>query len=450
MNKKVFVIGHREPDTDSICSALALAELKNRQLSEHGGDIPMSPSYGLPVEGEVCYEAVRAGALNAETRFVLDTFGVQAPALLKDARVQISDIDYSVVDPVRSDMSLRRAWMRMRDVKKSTLAVAGEDGGMEGLITTSDIAKSYMAVFDTQILGIAHTPFENILDTLDAELVVGDPASVIDGGKVSIAAANTDIMGQVIDAGDVVILGNRYEAQLCAIECGAAMIIVCDGAAVSRTIRKVAATRNCAVVSTPYDTYAAARLINQSLPVAHFMTRSPLRFNEKSFLDDITEIMTTERFRDFPVIDDEGRYLGMISRRNLIDHDRKQVILVDHNARSQSVTGIAEADILEIVDHHRLSTIETIRPVVMRNQPVGSTAAIVYQIFLENGLEIGPVTAGLLCSAILSATKFFSTAECTPMDEAAALALAKIAGIEPESFAAAMFEAGSRVEEEGR
>jgi manganese-dependent inorganic pyrophosphatase len=247
-----------------------------------------------------------------------------------------------------------------------------------------------------------------------------------------------------VSEGDVVILGNRYEAQLCAIEQKASMIIVCDGAPVSKTIRKIAAANDCAVISTGYDTYAVARLINQSLPIRYFMTTEKLiAFQENSYIDDIRDIMMKARIRDFPIVTEDYRYTGMISRRNLIDMDKKQLILVDHNEPDQGIAGIQEAEILEIADHHKLGTIETIKPVVVRNQPVGCTATIVYQMYVENNIEISPSIAGLLCSAIISDTLLFRSPTCTPIDKIVALKLAEIAGINPETHAVAMFDAGS-------
>ena len=435
--KIIYISGHRNPDTDSICSAMALADLKNkisaRQVADEHAD-------------RVVYKAVRAGHLNQETRYVMKAFDVTAPTYMRDARTQIKDIFDDKTQSVSGNISLRQAWKTMRAVKKATLAITDSKGHLEGLISTGDIAKSYMAVFDNCILAQAHTPYVNIIDTVEGELLAGDAKQCVTSGKVVISTANTEIIKDHIDAGDVVILGNRYEAQLCALEQHAAVIIVCDGAPVSRTIRKIAGDNGCAVISTAYDTYAVARLINQSLPVSYFMTKENLVvFKENSYVDDIKDIMMKERIRDFPVVTEDDCYAGMISRRNLIDMNKKKFILVDHNEADQAINGIEETEIVEIIDHHKLGTIETIKPVNVRNQPVGCTATIIYQMYIENDIEISKTVAGLLCSAIISDTLLFRSPTCTMVDQAAAEALARIAGIDMEEHAKEMFNAGSNL-----
>ena len=277
-------------------------------------------------------------------------------------------------------------------------------------------------------------------------MVVGDSEAYFDRGKVLIAAANPDLMENYIEKHDLVILGNRYESQLCAIEMEAGCIIVCEGAGVSLTIRKLAQERGCAVITTPYDTYTTARLINQSMPISYFMTKENIiEFSEEDYLDDIREIMASKRHRDFPILDSDGKYIGMISRRNLLGAKGKSIILVDHNEKSQAVEGMESADIREIIDHHRLGTVETMSPVFFRNQPLGCTATIIYQMYQENHMEIDKTTAGLLCSAIISDTLLFRSPTCTPIDKAAGLALAQIAGLDIEKYAIDMFSAGSNL-----
>lgn len=438
----VFVIGHRNPDTDSICSAIALANLKNELAKQHR-PVPVSASYSGTELTHVVYKAAMAGKPNNETRYVLSRFGFKAPYLLPDARTQVRDIAYSDAVMVKENISLRSAWQNMRAVSKSTLGVEDEDGNLAGVITTGDIAKSYMAVFDNEILARAKTPYRNIIETLNGELLTGDPDRIVEKGKVRIAAANADIMRQLIDEHDVIITSNRYESQLCAIEQKVDMIIVCDGARVSRTIQMIAKENDCAIVSTPYGTYEAAKLINQSMPVGYFMTRNPVRFRNTDYIDDIRSVMTRERHRDFPVVDSKDHYVGMISRRNLIRMKSKQLILVDHNEPGQAVKGIEEAEVVEIVDHHKLGTVDTVKPIVVRNRPVGCTATIVAKMYEESKVEITPEIAGLLCSAIISDTLLFHSPTCTPLDEKTARHLAEIAGVDPKEHAVAMFDAGS-------
>ena len=424
-----MVIGHRNPDTDSICSAICYANLKQAVTGEE-------------------YMPARAGHVNGETQFVLDYFGAEEPQLVEDVRTQVRDIEIRKTKGVADNISLKRAWNIMQENNVVTIPSVREDGTLEGLITVGDITKTYMNIYDSSILSKANTQYSNIIETLEAELIIGSAEAYFDQGKVLIAAANPDLMEFYIEPHDLVILGNRYESQLCAIEMGADCIIVCEGAAVSMTIKKIAQERVCTIIATTYDTYTAARLINQSMPISYFMTREHLiTFNSDDYIDEIREVMASKRHRDFPILDKDGRYLGMISRRNLLGAKGKQVILVDHNEKNQAVAGIENAEILEIIDHHRLGTIQTMSPVFFRNQPLGCTATIIYQMYQEAGIKVEPKIAGLLCSAIVSDTLLFRSPTCTPVDEMAARALADIAGIDIEKYAMEMFSAGSNLKD---
>ena len=429
LNRKTMVIGHRNPDTDSICSAICYANLKQAVTGEE-------------------YMPARAGHVSGETQFVLDYFGAEEPQLVEDVRTQVRDIEIRKTKGVADNISLKRAWNIMQENNVVTIPSVREDGTLEGLITVGDITKTYMNIYDSSILSKANTQYSNIIETLEAELIIGSAEAYFDQGKVLIAAANPDLMEFYIEPHDLVILGNRYESQLCAIEMGADCIIVCEGAAVSMTIKKIAQERGCTIIATTYDTYTAARLINQSMPISYFMTREHLiTFNSDDYIDEIREVMASKRHRDFPILDKDGRYLGMISRRNLLGAKGKQVILVDHNEKNQAVAGIENAEILEIIDHHRLGTIQTMSPVFFRNQPLGCTATIIYQMYQEAGIKVEPKIAGLLCSAIVSDTLLFRSPTCTPVDEMAARALADIAGIDIEKYAMEMFSAGSNLKD---
>jgi manganese-dependent inorganic pyrophosphatase len=427
LKRKTLVIGHRNPDTDSICSAVCYANLKRAVTGEE-------------------YIPARAGHVNGETRFVLDYFGMEEPALVEDVRTQVRDIEIRKTKGVADNISLKRAWNIMQENNVVTIPAVREDGTLEGLITVGDITKTYMNIYDSSILSKANTQYSNIIETLEADLVIGTADAYFSQGKVLIAAANPDLMEFYIEPHDLVILGNRYESQLCAIEMGADCIIVCEGAGVSMTIKKIAQERGCTIIATTYDTYTAARLINQSMPISYFMTREHLiTFESDDYIDEIRDVMANKRHRDFPILDKDGRYLGMISRRNLLGAKGKRVVLVDHNEKNQAVAGIENAEIMEIIDHHRLGTIQTMSPVFFRNQPLGCTATIIYQMYQEAGVKVEPKIAGLLCSAIVSDTLLFRSPTCTPMDEMAARALAGIAGIEIEKYAMEMFGAGSNL-----
>lgn len=426
--RSISVVGHKNPDTDSICSAIAYARLKRMTTGKN-------------------YVPRRAGHINQETLFVLDKFEVPAPELLDDVRPQVRDTEFRHTQGVKADMSLREAWKLMEDLDVVTLPITTE-GNLDGLITIGDITNSYMNVYDSAILSKAATSYANICKTLEGQIIVGNEEECISQGKVLVAAANPDLMESYINEHDLVILGNRYESQLCAIEMKAGCIVVCDGAPVSLTIRKLATENGCTVISTPFDTFSAARLINLSMPIGYFMKeKGIISFYIDDFIDDIKDIMANKRYRDFPILDKDQNYLGMISRRNLLGLQRKKVVLVDHNEFSQAVDGIDSADIQEIIDHHRIGSLETINPVFFRNQPLGCTATIVYQMYQEADVEIDAQTAGLLCSAIISDTLLYRSPTCTAMDKRAAEELAKIAGIDTKTHAKEMFAAGSALDQ---
>lgn len=427
MEKKTIIIGHKNPDTDSICSAIVYAYFKEQTEKK-------------------TFEPARAGELNEETGFVLNYFGAEVPRLIKNVKTQVKDIEFRRTKGVDRGISIKRAWNLMKELDVPTLPVVNSKGRLEGIITVKDIASSYMNIYDNSTLSKANTKYENILDTLEAELITGDAQKYFNKGKVLIAAANPDIMEQYISEGDLVILGNRYESQLCAIEMGAACIVVCAGADASKTIKKLAQTNNTTVMTTPNDTFAAAGLINQSMPISFFMTSENLiTFSEDDYLDDIKEIMASVRHRYFPVLDKTGKYKGMISRRNLLGAKGKNIILVDHNEKIQAAEGVESANILEIIDHHRLGTISTAGPVYFRNQPLGCTSTIIYQMFKEKNIDVPPQMAGLMCSAIISDTLLFRSPTCTDIDKEAGLSLAKKAGINIEEYANKMFAAASNL-----
>lgn len=424
--KKVWVVGHKNPDTDSICAAISYAYLKNQ--TETGKN----------------YQPKRAGAINAETRYVLDYFKAEEPELVKFAGAQIKDINFRKTAGVGSQISLKRAWETMKKLEVVTLPVTNAAGKLEGIIVTKDIATSYMDVFDNHVLAQARTPYKTIAETLEGNILVGNEHAYFVRGKVVVATSNPEYMADYMEDDDMVILGDREEAQLQAIASNASCIIIGGGLEVSEEVRAEAEKRDCIIITTPFDTFSVARLINQSMPIKQFMTRKNLvTFDIEDYVDEVKETMSKIRHRDFPIINENGNYVGMISRRNLMNMQKKQVILVDHNEKSQAVDGITEAEILEIIDHHRLGSLETMSPVYFRNQPLGCTSTIIYQMYQEKGVEVPKQIAGLLLSAILSDTLMFRSPTCTSLDKTVAEALAEIAGMDIETHAKNMFQAGS-------
>ena len=425
---KVVVIGHRNPDTDSICSAIAYAELKNKTSSL------------------VC-EARRAGRMNQETEFVLKRFGVAPPRMCTDVNPKIRDVDYREMPGIPGSTSLRKAWEIMRDQKIDTLPITSADNELEGIITVKDIATANMDVFDTGVLATSRTTYKNILETLGGTMVVGNENAVCTTGHIRIGTATPEMLENNVEKGDIVILTNRYESQLCAIEKEASLLIICNGAKVGRTIQRIAEETGVAIMTAPCDTYAAGKLMSQCAPISYYMTRDDImKFTLVTPVADVTRVMAKVRHRYFPILDEDGKYCGMVSRRNIIALRKRRIILVDHNEATQAVEGFDQAEILEIIDHHRIGSLETDGPVYFRNQPVGCTATIITQMYDENGVEIRPQIAGLLLAAILSDTLVFRSPTCTPVDVSTAHRLAKIAGVEIDAFASEMFEAGEKLD----
>ena len=421
----VWIIGHKNPDTDSICAAIAYAALKNQTEREQ-------------------YVPKRAGAMNGETQYVLDYFGVEAPEEVYDVGAQVKDINIRRTAGVREGITLKKAWELMQTERVVTLPIVNESRKLVGLISNNDIAMCYMEVSNQESLSQARPRYHNIIETLNGTLLTGNEHGIFMHGKVEVAAGNRERVEEYIAKDDLVILGDRDEMQVRSLELDVSCMIICGGSQVSKQILEMAKSRDCVLISTPYDTFTTARLINQSMPIRSIMTRNNLvTFELDDYVDDIREVMSKERHRDFPVLDENGDYVGMISRRNLLSMQKKRVILVDHNEKTQAVDGISGAEILEIIDHHRLGSLETMSPVFFRNQPLGSTSSIIWSMYQEKGIEVDPKIAGLLCAAIISDTLMFRSPTCTQYDREAAQTLAQIAGIDIETFASNMFRAGS-------
>jgi len=425
--KSTIVIGHKNPDTDSICSAICYAALKRRLTGED-------------------YIPCRAGEINNETAFVLDYFGVEKPQLVESLEPRVSDVQYRHVEGISSDLSLKRAWEHMRDQKIQTVPILSKRGKIRGILTLGDEARYALEDQDPRSLSKAGTPYGNIAMTLWGEVIVGDPEAHFNRGRIVIASETPSVMEDYIDEHDLVILGSRAEVQRLAIERGASCIVVCVGSKVTPAVCKLAEENGCVVIVSPLDMYTCARQITQSVPVGHIMHKENIiTFELDELVEEVRAAVSKLRIRYFPVVDANGRYVGMISQRNLLDIDRRRVILVDHNEKGQAVSGIRSAQVIEVIDHHRIDSVETMNPIYFRNQPLGCTCTIVTLLYREHGVKIEPKIAGLLCSAILSDTLMFRSPTCTPIDESIARELAEIAGIDIEEYAMAMFNAGSKL-----
>ena len=426
--EKIFVIGHKNPDTDSICSAIAYCDIKNRTTQDSK------------------YIAKRAGQINEETEYVLNRFGVQPPGYLSNIGTQVKDMDIRLSPEANKSMSLKNAWDLMQENSIVSLPIREKDGTLEGLITIGDIAKTYMDTTDSYLLSRARTQYQRIAETIGGKVVEGNGHGYFVQGKIMVATANPDKMKEYVEENDMIIMGNREEDHLQAIEQNVSCIIVGLGIEVTEKVLKLAHEKDIIIISSPYDTFTISRLINQSIPVKYIMkTENLVTFNTEDFTDDIQDVMIKHRHRAFPVIDKKGKCIGTISRRNFLDMHRKKVVLVDHNEKDQAVDNIDKAEIMEIIDHHKLGTLQTMQPISFRNQPVGCTGTIMYQMYGEQKLEIPPKIAGLLCAAIISDTLMFRSPTCTPLDEVTARKLAEIASINIEELAQEMFNAGSNL-----
>ena len=428
--EKIFVIGHKNPDTDSICSAIAYCDIKNRTTQDSK------------------YIAKRAGQINEETEYVLNRFGVQPPGYLSNIGTQVKDMDIRLSPEANKSMSLKNAWDLMQENSIVSLPIREKDGTLEGLITIGDIAKTYMDTTDSYLLSRARTQYQRIAETIGGKVVEGNGHGYFVQGKIMVATANPDKMKEYVEENDMIIMGNREEDHLQAIEQNVSCIIVGLGIEVTEKVLKLAHEKDIIIISSPYDTFTISRLINQSIPVKYIMkTENLVTFKTEDFTDDIQDVMIKHRHRAFPVIDKKGKCIGTISRRNFLDMHRKKVVLVDHNEKDQAVDNIDKAEIMEIIDHHKLGTLQTMQPISFRNQPVGCTGTIMYQMYGEQKLEIPPKIAGLLCAAIISDTLMFRSPTCTLQDKMAAGALALIADISIEKFAREMFKAGSNLKD---
>lgn len=427
MHNPIYITGHKNPDTDSICAVIAYSEYKRKKGQD---SIP-----------------VRLGDISRETLFVLKYFSVEIPIYINNIKTQVSDLDFDIISPVAPDISIKTAWSIMKKNNRKVLAISDEDEKLMGIITLSDITRNYLDTMENSILGVSQTSLEIIIETLDAKQINGFDMEFKTSGKVTIAAMTCDFLEPFVEAGDIIITGNRKDSQVKCMELGAACIIVTCGAEVEAEVIEQADKCNCIIIATQYDTFNTARLINQSVPVGFIMSKDNLiSFGLNDYIEDIQAKMLQNRYRSYPVVDREYKIKGFISRYHLMSQRRKQVILLDHNEKSQTIDGIEQAEILEIIDHHRIGDIQTMNPVCFKNEPVGSTATIIATMYFEDGIRPSKKIAGIMCAAIISDTINFKSPTCTRTDIDVASKLSKIAEIDMNEFAVMMFKAGSALE----
>ena len=341
MENVVYVTGHRNPDSDSICAAYGYAALKNKT-----SDLPAVP--------------VRLGSVNRETQFILDYFNVEAPKLLETVKLKVEDLDIDTIEPIKGSLSLKRAWNIMRDNHAKSLPVVDDNGRLKGILSISNLTSSYMEIGDNDILGKSKTSIENIVDTLDAKsLYINKECKTFDG-KIAVTAMLPHSLREIIEKGDIAIVGDRPDVQEALIDINTSLIIITGSHVLGDDLLNEAKSKGVTVISTPYDSFTASRLLLQSVPVEYVMaTENLISFSKDELADDIKGVMAETRYNSYPVIDNEGIVLGTVSRYHLISNHKKKVIQVDHNERGQSVDGLEEAEVLEIIDHHRVADIQT-------------------------------------------------------------------------------------------
>lgn len=417
----VFVSGHKNPDTDSICSAIAYANLK--RIADKIDAVP-----------------IRLGPINRETQFVLDYFNVNEPLLIDNVYTQVGDIAYDKPLTISEKAPMYEAWNILLNNNSKTIVVVDDENKLKGIATMGDLAKAYLT--SSHELSNYTIPVENIIKTLNGKLILKNEEFV--RGDIIVAAMQTQSVVSRIEPGMTLIVGNRENIQLESIKKGAKTIIITGGEDPSSAVIEEAKKFGSTLIVVPCDTFDTIKLINQCLPVSLIMIKDDIvTFKDSDYIDDVRQTMLKYRYRNFPVVDDEGKILGLLARRHILDYERKKIILVDHNELSQAVDGIEDATILEIIDHHRVGGIETNQPILFRNQPVGCSSTIINKIYEERGITPDKRIAGLMCAAILSDTLVFKSPTCTPEDIRAAKKLAEIAEIDIESFGKKMFEAGT-------
>ena len=426
MSDLVYVSGHRNPDTDSICSAIAYSYLLNATNKYNA--VP-----------------VRLGEINRETEYVLKRFGVEHPVLLKTVKQKVEDLNYDKVTVFSKDLTLKTAWFLLKQQNLKSAPILDEHGQLLGLLSTSNIIEGYMDQWDSEVLKKAKTPVENVIDTLEANVIYLNESLKVVEGDIHIAAMSGSEAKKRIHENDVVIVGgDRSDDLEELISVKPSLIVLTGSLTADENVVKKCEEQGISIISTPFNTYQTSQQIVQAIPVEYVMIKGDIKtFSTDDTLDYMKEVMSETRYRGYPVIDLNNRCVGSISRFALLKGLRKKVILVDHNERGQSIPGIEEADILEIVDHHRVADIQTVGPLLFRGEPLGSTATIVTKIFDELDVEIPSHIAGLLLGAVVSDTLLFKSPTCTPVDTKIAKKLAEIAGVDIQEFAMEMFKAGT-------
>ena len=425
MDKKIYIFGHKNPDTDSICACISYAHLKRALGNDN-------------------VEAVCLGKISKETQFALDYFGVKPPRLLQNIKPQVSDMNFYNVPAVYVVDSVKKAWDVMTENGRQMIPILYHDHKLAGVISISDIAKTYIGLTDGSVLKEHKTPFINIPSVLDGKVISGSYPHAYVLGDVYTTASISDHT-KLSDA-DIIITGPSNDRIEKALSTGAGAVIITDQN-MDNIHLNLPANLKSAVICTPYSFFKAIKMISQSISVKNILKKEDITYFETDdYLDEVKQIMLNTPYRHFPILDQEGIVKGLISKRHLLDIQKKKVILVDHNERSQSADGIEQAEILEIIDHHRVANIDTGNPVFLRAEPVGCTNTIIGKMFEENNIMPPREIAGIMLSAILSDTLIFKSPTCTPDDIRVAKKLAEIAEVDLYEYGSELLAAGTSLE----
>lgn len=424
--KNIYVIGHRNPDTDSICSAIAYANLKN-------------------VMGAKNVVAARAGSINKETKYALDYFRVAAPQLVSDIYPRVSDIAIDVTKKVKTTDNLRTLGIAMKEAGLRSVPVVDEEDKLVGMASVSDLAKAYFQEITLDSVSASGASIVDIENVIEAKVLVkgNDTAKIT--GDIKVIASCIERVADTIKAGEIVIIGNRPEkAYDKCIDLGVSCMIITSDAVVSEEIIAKAKDKDVIVLTTAFDTYSTARLISQCAPVSSIMTTNVVSFKPTDMISDVKGILETNEYRNYPVVEND-KLVGIVSKDKFMMPEKQSIIMTDHNELGQAVEGIESGKIIEVVDHHRFGGLQTSDPIFINVRPVGCTCTIVTNMYQQNNVEIPQQIAGLLLSAIISDTVLFKSPTCTQADKDAVEYLAKIAGVDYKEYGLAMLKAGADI-----
>lgn len=424
----VYITGHQHPDTDSIASAIAYAFFKK----------------ACGVRAVPC----RLGNLNSESEYLLNRFGFPVPELLKDARITLADMDIDSPLSISPHMTVREVILYMHECERNSFAVVNEDNTIAGYVSKSDLANIGLGDTAAEIELLKHTSVDEIARSIDGAVVYDGEGQTHYNGKTSIVALNENKVQNYAVEDRIVIVGKDAEAQKQLIEKGAGMLIIVWTDSISEEVMKAARSRHCPIICSGHGTMNTSRYLFLAPPVRLIMTLNPVSFKNTDFAEDAGAKMLKSRFRSYPVIDEEEKLAGYVSRFHILNHKNKKVILVDHNEFSQSVKNIEKAQILEVIDHHRINDFATTQPVSFRNEIIGSSATIVATMFRENQIPIPANLAGLLLGAVLSDTLLFQSPTTTKKDIDTANILAALADLDIDTFAREMFSASAASEKQ--